>query len=121
MPLWRTRAAGKLLLRKSDQYRILSDAFDPIPWNDEIVTFSKPEKAVAPSDDQCQHALTFLVKLKITGIPQPCSVAEIDDLQTSQICRTVPLHKNILPPYLIASHYEYMRREFFYFRFFRLA
>ncbi len=100
MPLRRAGVAGKILWCQAHEDRILPDAFDPIPGDDKIVAFSKSEKSVAPSDDQCQHALTFLVKLKISRISKPCSVTKIDDLQTPKICRTVPLHKIILPPYL---------------------
>lgn len=75
MLLRRTGTAGKILLRETNQDRVLPDAFDHIPRNDKIVTLPDPEKAGASLDDQCQNPLTFLIKLKIRRIAESRAVA----------------------------------------------
>ena len=90
--LRRADTTGKIVLGHANKNGIFSDTLNQIPRDNEIVGSTKPEKAIVSPHDQCKNLLTFLVKFKITGISQPCSIAKIDNFQSTQICRATSLH-----------------------------
>ncbi len=90
--LFRAGATRKLLLRHFDENGILSDTFDLIPRNDQVVVPSKAKDPTTPADHQSKNSGILAIKFKITRIPKTRAVTQIDDLKPSQICRTASLH-----------------------------
>ena len=68
-------AGGELLRRQFDKNGVLTDALNAMPWNDQILLFSKAEKATAPTDHQCENMRVLGIKFKIRGVPEPPTVA----------------------------------------------
>lgn len=66
-----------------------------MPRDDNIVLPAHTEDPVASRYHQRKNSCVLLVKFKVGGAPKSCSVAKIDDLQSSQICRTASFHQLI--------------------------
>ena len=91
-PLPLTDTTRKIRGRQSNKDRIFPEAFDLMPRNYDIIGSADSENPVASDDKERQNPSVLLIKFKIRGISQSCSVTKIDDLKPSQVCRTASFH-----------------------------
>jgi len=80
-----SQAALKLGGGEFDQNGILTDALDTAPRDAVMLAFSEAEEAAIPLDDEGCDLPVLNAELQRMGIPQPSSVAEVDDLHTKEI------------------------------------
>lgn len=92
----RTAVAGQLLLVELNENGVLSDAFDLIPGNDQIVLSAPSKQSAASGDHERKYPCILAVEFKISRIPEASSVAQIDDLQMPQISGADAFHSS--PP-----------------------
>ena len=69
-----THTAGKIRWGEPYQNRVLSEAFDFMPRNDDIVLSPQPEKTIASRNQKCQYPCVLTVEFKIRGIAEPRAV-----------------------------------------------
>ena len=79
----RYTASGNLLCRKLYQNGILSDTFNALPRNDQIVLPAKAQKAAASVNDQRQNLRVLAIKFKIPRTAKAGAVTQIDDFKSS--------------------------------------
>ena len=88
-------ATGQLLLGHSDKDRILTDAFDLVPWNYQVLLPAKSQESTMSRNDQGENFCILFVKLKVGCVSKSCAVTQIDDLQGSQIRGAAAFHHTV--------------------------